>query len=123
MPQGGVLTLGTDLVTGETLRRKFPEASGRRYVELCVADTGKGMDDETRRRIFEPFFTTKGANGQGLGLAVVYGIVNAQRGWIDLETEAAKGTTFRLYIEVPDEDATAPRRRPGRRRGGRTRAR
>jgi two-component system, cell cycle sensor histidine kinase and response regulator CckA len=107
MPQGGVLTLGTDLVTGETLRRKFPEASGRRYVELCVADTGKGMDDETRRRIFEPFFTTKGPNGQGLGLAVVYGIVNAQRGWIDLETETAKGTTFRLYIEVPDEDAPA----------------
>jgi two-component system CheB/CheR fusion protein len=105
MPRGGVLTLGTDVVTGETLRAKFPEAMGRRYVELCVADTGDGMDGETRRRIFEPFFTTKGTKGQGLGLAVVYGIVNAHRGWIDLETEKAKGTTFRLYIEVPDGDA------------------
>jgi PAS domain S-box-containing protein len=114
MPQGGVLTLGTDLVTGETLRRKFPEASGRRYVELCVADTGKGMDDETRRRIFEPFFTTKGPDGQGLGLAVVYGIVNAQRGWIDLETETAKGTTFRLYIDVPDVGAPDAAETPGR---------
>jgi two-component system, chemotaxis family, CheB/CheR fusion protein len=114
MPQGGVLTLGTDMVTGETLRRKFPEASGRRYVELCVADTGKGMDDETRRRIFEPFFTTKGPDGQGLGLAVVYGIVNAQRGWIDLETESGKGTTFRLYVEVPDADGTDLAEAPGR---------
>ena len=104
MPNGGVLTLGTDVVTGETLRAKFPEASGRRYVELCVADTGDGMDGDTRRRIFEPFFSTKGAKGQGLGLAVVYGIVNAHRGWIDLETEVGKGTTFRLYIEVPDGD-------------------
>jgi PAS domain S-box-containing protein len=103
MTGGGVLTLGTDVVTGETLRAKFPEASGDLYVELCVADTGSGMDTETRRRIFEPFFTTKGAKGQGLGLAVVYGIVNSHRGWIDLETDAGKGTTFRLYFEV-DED-------------------
>jgi two-component system cell cycle sensor histidine kinase/response regulator CckA len=116
MPQGGVLTLGTDVVTGETLRAKFPEASGRRYVELCVADTGDGMDAETRRRIFEPFFSTKGTKGQGLGLAVVYGIVNAHRGWIDLETEKGKGTTFRLYIEVPDEESleSRPERRSPR---------
>jgi two-component system CheB/CheR fusion protein len=102
MGGGGKLTLGTDLVTGQTLRAKFPEAGGNQYVELCVADTGSGMDGETRRRIFEPFFSTKGAKGQGLGLAVVYGIVNAHRGWIDLETESGNGTTFRLYFEVPD---------------------
>jgi PAS domain S-box-containing protein len=114
MPSGGVLTLGTDVVTGETLRAKFPEATGRRYVELCVADTGDGMDGETRRRIFEPFFTTKGAKGQGLGLAVVYGIVNAHRGWIDLETEKGRGTTFRLYIEVPEGDVPDASRTPGR---------
>ncbi|MGE5414051.1 MAG: PAS domain S-box protein [Syntrophomonadaceae bacterium] len=104
MPEGGVLTLGTDSVTGETLRAKFPEAAAERYVELCVADTGGGMDAETRRRIFEPFFTTKGAKGQGLGLAVVYGIVNAHRGWIDLESEAGKGTTFRLYFAVSEPE-------------------
>ena len=100
MPQGGVLTVGSDAVSGPTLRAKFPEASAETYVELCVADTGHGMDATTRRRIFEPFFTTKGAKGQGLGLAVVYGIVNAHHGWIDLETEAGKGTTFRLYFAV-----------------------
>ncbi|HYX20808.1 MAG TPA: PAS domain S-box protein, partial [Thermoanaerobaculia bacterium] len=100
MPQGGVLTLGTDAVPGETVRLKFPEASAELYVEVCVSDNGSGMDAATRRRIFEPFFTTKGAKGQGLGLAVVYGIVNAHRGWIDLESEAGKGTTFRLYFAV-----------------------
>src|SRR5262249_45173045 len=104
MPQGGVLTLGTAVVTGETLRSKFPGPAGCRYVEICVADTGDGMEGDTRRRIWEPFFTTKGAKGQGLGLAVVYGIVNAHRGWIDLETEKGKGTTFRIYLEVPDRD-------------------
>ncbi len=108
MPDGGTLTLGTAVVTGETLRSKFPEASATRYVELCVADTGGGMDADTRRRIFEPFFTTKGVRGQGLGLAVVYGIVNAHRGWIDLETEADKGTTFRLYFG-DTEASDAPR--------------
>ena len=110
MPQGGVLTLGTSVVTGETLRAKFPEASGGRYVELCVADTGAGMDLETRRRVFEPFFTTKGSRGQGLGLAVVYGVVNSHRGWIDLESEPGKGTTFRLYVEVPDGESASPAR-------------
>src|SRR5262249_20399307 len=104
-----------------TLRSKFPEASASRYVEFCVADTGSGMDGETRHRIFEPFFTTKGAKGQGLGLAVVYGIVNAHRGWIDLETESGKGTTFRLYFEVPEPRETPEFRSTGS--AGRTRRR
>ncbi len=102
MPQGGVLTLGTDVVSAETLRNKFPEAPDGTYVELCVSDTGAGMDGDTRRRIFEPFFTTKGSKGQGLGLAVVYGIVNSHRGYVDVESEVGKGTTFRIYIEVPE---------------------
>jgi CheY-like chemotaxis protein len=128
MPQGGVLTLGTDVVTGETLRGKFPEASGDRYVEMCVADNGEGMNGETRRRIFEPFFTTKGTKGQGLGLSVVYGIVNSHRGYVDVESEVGKGTTFRIYIEVPEngsQSAEAPpagRRKSARRSTAQTRA-
>ena len=121
MPQGGVLTLGTDVVSGETLRNKFPEAPDGTYVELCVSDTGAGMDVDTRRRIFEPFFTTKGTKGQGLGLAVVYGIVNSHRGYVDVESEVGKGTTFRIYIEVPelqpgvDDVASRARRKSSRR--------
>ena len=60
------------------------------------------MDEETRRRIFEPFFSTKGSGGQGMGLAVVYGIVNSHRGVIDVESLPGKGTTFRLYIPMSD---------------------
>ena len=106
MPEGGTLTLGTDDVDGDVVRKKFPEVGGKRYVELCVSDTGTGMDEETRRRIFEPFFSTKGSGGQGLGLAVVYGIVNSHRGVIDLESEPGKGTTFRIYL--PAVDGAAP---------------
>jgi two-component system CheB/CheR fusion protein len=102
MPDGGTLTLGTSRVSGEVVRKKFPEAQGEKFVEICVADSGIGMDEETRRRIFEPFFSTKGAGGQGLGLAVVYGIVNGHRGVIDIESEKAKGTTFRLYLPIVD---------------------
>ena len=121
MPQGGVLTLGTDVVSAETLRHKFPEAPDGTYVELCVSDTGAGMDGDTRRRIFEPFFTTKGTKGQGLGLAVVYGIVNSHRGYVDVESEVGKGTTFRIYIEVPEvqpgvEDIASRARRKSSRR-------
>jgi CheY-like chemotaxis protein len=108
MPQGGTLTLGTDVVSAKTLRAKFPEAPNGSYVELCVADTGSGMDHETRRRIFEPFFTTKGTKGQGLGLAVVYGIVNSHRGYVDVESEVGRGSTFRIYIEVPEGASSGP---------------
>jgi two-component system CheB/CheR fusion protein len=102
MPDGGTLTLGTDDVDGDVVRRKFPEVGGKRYVELCVADTGTGMDEDTRRRIFEPFFSTKGSGGQGMGLAVVYGIVNSHHGMIDLESDPGKGTTFRIYLPASD---------------------
>ncbi len=116
MQQGGTLTLGTDVVSGETLRAKFPEAPDGRHVEICVSDTGAGMDAETRRRIFEPFFTTKGPLGQGLGLAVVYGIVNSHRGFVDVESEVGRGTTFRLYIEAGEAKAEVSHPAPARRR-------
>src|SRR5205807_6804467 len=64
------------------------------YVE--VADTGVGMDEETRRRCLEPFYTTKGERGTGLGLAMVYGMVRRHSAELEIDSAVGKGTAVRL---------------------------
>jgi PAS domain S-box-containing protein len=102
LPEGGTVTL----------RTRFAEtpagASGmskRRVVQVEVADTGVGMDEETRRRCLEPFFTTKGERGTGLGLAMVYGVLQRHNADIEIDSELQRGTTIRLSFPVP---AVAP---------------
>jgi len=100
MPQGGVLSIETDLVQMDSEfieRRGFGEAG--RYVLIKVSDTGMGMDDATRENIFDPFFTTKEVGkGTGLGLATVYGIVKQHRGYIAVDSKPGQGTIFRIYL-------------------------
>src|ERR1700722_1398171 len=100
MPAGGTLTLRTGVVKDEQ-----QEDSGIRQVYLEVADTGSGMDEETRRRCLEPFFTTKGERGTGLGLAMVYGAVQRNHAAIDIESSLGQGTTIRLRFEVAASEA------------------
>jgi len=78
-------------------------------VKLVIADTGWGIPKEHLDRIFEPFFTTKEAGkGVGLGLAVVYGIVNGHHGRIDVQSEPGQGTTFTVHLPARQaEDAGA----------------
>jgi len=66
-----------------------------------VADSGVGMDEETRRHCMEPFFTTKGERGTGLGLAMVYGVIQRHSADLEIESAAGKGTTVRLSFAVP----------------------
>ena len=87
MPQGGTLTLRTLLVSGRAL--------------LEVSDTGAGMSEEVRLRCLEPFFTTKGERGTGLGLAMVYGMIQRHSGELEIDSEVGRGTTIRLRFPVP----------------------
>ena len=94
----GKLTIesGNAVVQASTLR---PGVAPGDYVQLTVTDDGCGMDSQTLAHIFEPFFTTKAVGqGTGLGLAMVYGAIKQNDGFIEVDSAVGKGTTFRLYL-------------------------
>ena len=69
------------------------------YLFIRVTDNGSGMTEQTRRKLFEPFFTTKPVGqGTGMGLAMAYGIISNHQGWIQVESEPGKGTSFFLFL-------------------------
>jgi PAS domain S-box-containing protein len=122
MPRGGTLTFKTENVDlGEAFTRKHPGASPGKYVVLSVTDTGTGMDNHALAHLFEPFFTTKEpGKGTGLGLSMVYGIVKQSGGYIAVESELGRGTTFRIYLprlddleESPENESTPATRTAG----------
>lgn len=97
LPRGGDITLRTF-----TIGDGVPE-----WVVMEVQDNGVGMDEETRHRCFEPFFSTKSDQGSGLGLAVVYGIVQRHDGKIEVESKVGEGTTMRIFLPVTSPEACA----------------
>ncbi len=112
MPDGGTLalSLANRTFTAEDCVANL-EARPGSFVELCVRDTGRGMPPDIRERIFEPFFTTKkSSHGVGMGLAVVFGIVKGHKGWIAVDSQPGKGTTFHIYL--PAARALVPSAEP-----------
>jgi CheY-like chemotaxis protein len=109
MPAGGRIELRVENVTlGESEITGNPEARMGRFVCLSVTDTGCGMNEQVRQHLFEPFFTTKDTGkGTGLGLSTVYGIVKQHDGWIEVESQEGKGSTFRVLIPALSIDATS----------------
>jgi len=115
MPEGGTLSIGAGRESGEHCRARYPNAAAAEYAVLTVADTGSGMDPETQRRMFEPFFTTKGRDrGTGLGLSMVFGIMETHGGFVTVESAPGRGSTFRCFFpltqgaDVPVQPDRAP---------------
>jgi signal transduction histidine kinase len=103
MPEGGKIIFSTSKVRADEARLNSGQEN-EQYICLRVTDNGFGMDEATRQRIFEPFFTTKSrGKGTGLGMPVVYGLMQSHNGLIDVESEPGKGTSISLYFPVPTE--------------------
>ncbi|HEU4778600.1 MAG TPA: response regulator [Steroidobacteraceae bacterium] len=104
MPAGGALTIRSRTTAGD--------AGAPMRVVVEVSDTGVGMDEETRTRCVEPFFTTKGERGTGLGLAMVYGMIQRHSGYFEVDSVPESGTTMRLtfpLLSSPEVASDAPR--------------
>ena len=102
MPDGGRLTITAERVEldGTAVARQ-PRARAGTFARVSVADTGTGIAARDLPHIFEPFFTTKEADrGTGLGLAISYGVIEQHGGWIDVDSEPARGTVFSVFLPL-----------------------
>ena len=108
---GGVVISTARREVRSGLNRRATDAPPGHYVCLSVSDNGAGMDVETQRQLFEPFFTTKPeGEGTGLGLSLVYGVVQQSGGFINVKSEVSKGSTFEILLPETHEPASPAER-------------
>jgi two-component system, cell cycle sensor histidine kinase and response regulator CckA len=110
MPKGGRLIFRTaNLLISDAYVKNHPEAEPGHCVCVSITDTGCGMDEFVLARLFEPFFTTKEiGKGTGLGLATVYGIIKQHQGWLEVESQVSRGSTFKVFIPADPRATPAP---------------
>jgi PAS domain S-box-containing protein len=108
MAGGGQISVRTECIElSESAAEQNPQARAGQFARLSLSDTGCGMSAETLARIFEPFFTTKElGKGTGLGLATVYGIVAQHGGWIEVDSQIDRGTTFHIQLPLSGQVST-----------------
>ncbi|SPD73445.1 Signal transduction histidine kinase [uncultured Desulfobacterium sp.] len=108
MPEQGILSIKTANCYLDRPIQGYDEVREGDYVVLSVSDTGEGIAAEDLKRIFEPFYTKKvmGRSGTGLGLAVVWGTVKDHQGYINIQSEQGKGSTFSLYFPVTRQEVS-----------------
>jgi PAS domain S-box-containing protein len=100
MPEGGRLTIKSDLVDAQSLPDAF-QTVAQRYRSIEIIDTGSGIGEHVRGHLFEPFMTTKElGHGSGLGLAVAYGIIQSHNGFIHVESKPKEGSKFQIFLPV-----------------------
>ena len=116
MPKGGTLTIALEHLTIDAKApHRHPDARPGEFVCLSVRDTGCGIPPENLPHIFEPFFTTKAAgHGTGLGLAMVFGIVQQHQGWIEVESTVGTGTCIRILLPAAPDVVPLPAVRPAK---------
>jgi signal transduction histidine kinase len=101
LPNGGTITISAETIRFDNSSSSRGRVEDTPYVCLKVADNGTGMSNEARKRAFEPFFTTKPmGKGTGLGLAVVFGLMQVNNGLIDLKSKLGEGTTLSLFFQL-----------------------
>lgn len=112
MPGGGNLTISiTREMTDDAFMLRHGCDNSGGFALITVTDSGSGMSQENLQRIFEPFFTTKEqGRGTGLGLAIIYGIIQQHNGFIEVDSEKGKGTSFRIYLPLLNDQTAANRR-------------
>ena len=111
MPNGGTLTISTSVTQADAhSAHQFASVKPGTFIAISVSDTGVGIAKDIQDRVFEPFFTTKD-NGTGLGLSVLYGVVQNHGGFINLESEVGRGATFTIYFPRASTATQAAARR------------